>query len=76
MLDKSVDSLQRVFEALVYLLPAAILVVQDQREWTERCLAESSTATRAAALDSQVPWLLQCMKQRMEFEILMIFYGM
>ena len=26
-------------------------------------LAESSTATGAAALDSQVPWLLQCMKQ-------------
>mmetsp|Transcript_12784 Transcript_12784/g.30401 ORF Transcript_12784/g.30401 Transcript_12784/m.30401 type:complete len:781 (+) Transcript_12784:33-2375(+) len=27
--------------------------LKDQREWTERCLAESSTATRAAALDSQ-----------------------
>eukprot|EP00438_Fugacium_kawagutii_P034117 Skav214376 [mRNA] locus=scaffold4284:20275:22930:- [translate_table: standard] len=32
-------------------------VAQDQREWTERCLAESSTATRAAALDSQAPLL-------------------
>ena len=70
MLDKSVASLQRVVEALVSVLLAVILVVQDQREWAECCLAESSTATRAAVLDSQVPWLLQCMKQGMEFEIL------
>eukprot|EP00913_Durusdinium_trenchii_P010387 g9738.t1 len=35
------------------LFSAHPMRVCDQREWTERCLAESSTATRAAALDSQ-----------------------
>ena len=40
--------------------------LKDQREWTERCLAESSTATRAAALDSQAggAWVLDRLERK------------